>query len=748
MRVALLLLASFLGIAAQAAPRIPALNWNERSDWVNVKTDVTPGAVGDGMADDTAAIQKAFDEVKEGSTVYLPAGTYRLTKTLTLLGPRHGTLVVGHGRDTKLIWDGPVGGKMINEDGIAYCRYVGLLFDGRGKASVGLYHNTNLRFETEVRHQHLAFLNFTDTAVLVEPQHKVATAETLFENCLFENCKRGVAFLQFNDYDFTFDGCEFRRCDTAIHCVHGNTYIRNCHFAGSTNVDIALQPEHGCSVRRCTSVGSKTFLYFSNSVSPVVIQDCRIDGWTHPNWAITLGGAPVMIFDCVFTNPPNKTPPVKFGGGQRLLVSQNNSPATDGVVQPGNGGKLYEIPAGQRKGTLIGAQQSFLRETWPIPTTVFDAKTDFGARGDGKTDDTVALQKTVDAARAHGKGAIAYLPTGTYVITATLQITGEDYYVGGSGFRTGLVWRGAEGGTMVAVHNPRRVTLEHLAIGNHDSGQMNNAVDVLQTGTGAPSFMTYDGVFVYGMYQKQPFRKGLWLRGLGKESVVLCPHLQGNLRLVDSARATVLANTSYEGSVIVEGKDKRRDGFFGILTRLGTICAHALYLKDNHGIVASDFYIEQADSGCMLEGAADDPPARATIQGAKLHFSRRKDGGENVAFDIRNWSGQFFFGPDQWYIEPALMKLNQQGKRPLDFYLLGSTFYNTKLDIHNEEGLRLFTLGNIRVPALPPGEFLPDDNLTPELFNRLTPALDDLRLLGEIDLRLNHPEVSKAAREK
>lgn len=50
-----------------AQPQIPALNWVARSDWVNVKTDVTPAAVGDGVADDTAAIQKALEGVKDGS---------------------------------------------------------------------------------------------------------------------------------------------------------------------------------------------------------------------------------------------------------------------------------------------------------------------------------------------------------------------------------------------------------------------------------------------------------------------------------------------------------------------------------------------------------------------------------------------------------------------------------------------------------------------------------------------------------
>ena len=43
-----------------------------------------PAAVGDGVADDAAAIQKAFDGVATGSVLYFPAGTYRLTATLTL----------------------------------------------------------------------------------------------------------------------------------------------------------------------------------------------------------------------------------------------------------------------------------------------------------------------------------------------------------------------------------------------------------------------------------------------------------------------------------------------------------------------------------------------------------------------------------------------------------------------------------------------------------------------------------------
>ena len=176
MKTPCLLLALCLFASPLAAqPSIPALNWEKRSDWVSVKSDVTPAAVGDGLADDTAAIQKALDGVGSGSTVYLPAGTYRITDTLAIHGGTRGggvfvgVLVVGHGRDTKLVWDGKQGGHMFSEDCLSHGRLVGMVFDGRGKAAVGLYHDRR-RFGTEVDHQHLALLELHRRGDLRQPQ--------------------------------------------------------------------------------------------------------------------------------------------------------------------------------------------------------------------------------------------------------------------------------------------------------------------------------------------------------------------------------------------------------------------------------------------------------------------------------------------------------------------------------------------------------------------------------------------------
>ena len=121
------------------ATQIPSLTWLEQpTDWMNVKTQF--GAVGNGFADDTVAIQSALNALENNSgiksTVYLPAGTYRITGTLRQT-MKEGSNLFGHGRDTIISWDGPVGGTMFVSDSNAFSNFEGITWKGNGKAATG-----------------------------------------------------------------------------------------------------------------------------------------------------------------------------------------------------------------------------------------------------------------------------------------------------------------------------------------------------------------------------------------------------------------------------------------------------------------------------------------------------------------------------------------------------------------------------------------------------------------------------------
>ena len=333
-------------------PELPQLNWEERSDWLNVKTKF--GATGDGKADDTAAIQAALDSLKDGfgqpNTVYLPPGVYRITKTLhwkQLYGKR----LIGHGRDTRIVWDGAdpkTPQVMFHSDGAtAGVLFEGIVWDGAGKASEGVYHCSSTHYESAVVHRNELFINMGTGIFSGEGgtfPFRCATAEVLFDNCLFVNVGNGLIFLGYNQLDNTVTNCGFYYCGFAIRNITGNVYVRDSHFEASREVDIYSHVGHN-SALRCTSVGSNRFLNM-DCHDGFVLQDCHVEGWKSPKGAVAMAGSPFTLFDCTFTNPPGKAPPVSLGSGQQVILSNCKSVGTDGVL-PGPVKPLV-IPAGKR----------------------------------------------------------------------------------------------------------------------------------------------------------------------------------------------------------------------------------------------------------------------------------------------------------------------------------------------------------------------------------------------------------------
>ena len=178
------------------------------------------------------------------------------------------------------------------------------------------------------------------------------------------------------------------------------------------------------------------------------------------------------MFDCSFTRPPSDKPPVKIAyADQKLMVSNNQPAPVERLVQKAPAtAKVYVIPPGKRGGVVKSAQQRFFRDTATASGKIFDTMRDFGAKADGRTDDTAAIQATIDAARNEGHGAMAYLPIGHYVVKKPLKVTGSDYTVSGDGFATALMWQGEKGLHLIDVIAPQDVTLQCLSIGGYKSG--------------------------------------------------------------------------------------------------------------------------------------------------------------------------------------------------------------------------------------------------------------------------------------
>lgn len=467
-----LLLAAVPTLAPRAAPpantSIPARDdefVGPFASWSNVKTDYR--AVGDGVTDDTAAIQRALGELgKPGQSpvLFFPSGTYRITRPLLLTSRINIAIAGDDPARTTIVWDGVDGGTMMWVNGVAYSRFTRLAFDGKSRASVAVeqsWDHKQPHFDTGNAYSDTWFV---DVEYGIHGGFKGhGFAETSIRRSQFiRNSKAGVALGNFNALDIWVWESLFERCAVGVGNGGGagNFHVYNSVFRQSTVSDLLMQNTGGFSARGNFSSGSKAFFMGGGTNNPATIDlqgNIVLDAIDSP--AVRLGNqGPGLIFDNVVRSPPGATSPViswtSFIDADVSSVG-NTFTATRPVA---SNGRLVAIGDRVVARSAINHSEPALPGTRPnLNRRVFEVP----PRADGAT-----IQQAIDAAvLRNGTRPVVHIPYGAYSISRTLTLPARsDLQMVGDGWNTVLRWTGPAGGTVLRIDGPSKAALRELQI--------------------------------------------------------------------------------------------------------------------------------------------------------------------------------------------------------------------------------------------------------------------------------------------
>jgi hypothetical protein len=431
--------------------------------WADVKRDY--GAVGDGKADDTAALQRALDDLREHQrfhVLYLPAGTYRVTRMVSTLRKAHtdclGVAVIGEDpATTRLLWDGPKGGTLFRYDAW-YSAFRRLTLDGAGRAGVCLAYGESFSTYNET-----SDVVFRDAEVGMRMgTGEPGQAENAVLRCRFLRCsKAGLTTVNFNSMDIWAWHCRFEDCGYGLLNEAGNFHAYGCLFLRSRVMDVGIRNLMVFSFVNNTSVGSRCFLDWDSAFSwgaQTSITGNRILDTTG-DFALRLGSAGPFLFagNTLRSRPGKKGPEVVMTWADQLFAG-NTYTVPGAVKERGRFRRLDErvVPRSAVSGAL-----PLLPQTPPHrQRQVFEVPASSGGE---------AVQKALDSAtRLRGRRPVVHLPAGTYVLRAALRIpAGCDLQlVGDSGAETGTVlrWEGPAGQPALLLEGPCHATLRDLYV--------------------------------------------------------------------------------------------------------------------------------------------------------------------------------------------------------------------------------------------------------------------------------------------
>ncbi|MDB6008672.1 MAG: hypothetical protein JWL65_922 [Gammaproteobacteria bacterium] len=299
------------------------------SSWGDVKK--TYGAAGDGVTDDTPAIQRGLNDLGQPGkpqVLYFPPGTYKLTATLTLTGVQWrgsgnfrwgGVSLIGDSpTTTRIKWFGPPGTAMLIQDGGFGTRYSRLTWDGSTTAQYGIaqWWNTSEGhvYGGGTEHQDEVFQDMAIGIMagrLGKPYGQLDSEGQIRRVVFVRNRYAGVAVGSWNALDWWVWDSQFVDCGRGVTNNYnasdsgqtkgaGTVYVYRSLFQRSTVADMAIANTGWFSLHNNVSIGSRRFFEaapLGANEAVVIAQNNRVVQSTDPV-PISLGNTgPMFLVD-------------------------------------------------------------------------------------------------------------------------------------------------------------------------------------------------------------------------------------------------------------------------------------------------------------------------------------------------------------------------------------------------------------------------------------------------------------------